>query len=107
MSYEVIVGEAKLFNDILLFEKFNPTMNITVDFRNKDIYEFFMKKVYIDYRRQVMSNIVKIQTNHHILLKLLNKHPELNKEVVDIVNNIDKEELREEFFNKILPEPSL
>ena len=51
--------------------------------------------------------IINLQTNHHILLKLLDKHPELNDEVIDIINKIDKEELSDEFFNKILPKPEI
>ena len=91
MSYEIVIGQTKLFGDNPIFKEFNPSVDITVDFRNRDIYEFFMHKVFADYRRQVMSNIINLQTNHHILLKLLDKHPELN----------------DEFFNKILPKPEI
>lgn len=107
MSYEIVIGQTKLFRDNPIFKEFNPSVDITVDFRNRDIYEFFMHKVFADYRRQVMSNIINLQTNHHILLKLLDKHPELNDEVIDIINKIDKEELSDEFFNKILPKPEI
>ena len=97
MSYEIVIGQTKLFGDNPIFKEFNPSVDITVDFRNRDIYEFFMHKVFADYRRQVMSNIINLQT----------KHPELNDEVIDIINKIDKEELSDEFFNKILPKPEI
>ena len=80
MSYEIVIGQTKLFGDNPIFKEFNPSVDITVDFRNRDIYEFFMHKVFADYRRQVMSNII---------------------------NKIDKEELSDEFFNKILPKPEI
>lgn len=107
MSYEIVIGQTKLFGENPIFKKFNPKMNITVDFRNRDIYEFFMYKVFADYRRQVMSNIINLQISHHILLKLLDKHPELIDEIIDIINEIDKKELIDEFFNKILPKPEI
>lgn len=103
MSYEIVVGQDKLFGDDCPLEKFNPTMNITVDFKHRNIYEMFMNKVYYNYAKQVMPNISKIQINHHILLKLLELHPELNDEVVNIVNNLNKEDMKKEFFDKILP----
>lgn len=108
MSYEIVVGQDKLFGNDCPLEKINPTMNITVDFKHRNIYEMFMNKVYYDYAKQVMPNISKIQINHHILLKLLELHPELNDEVVEIVKNLNKDELnkdelKKEFFDKILP----
>lgn len=103
MSYEIVVCQDKLFGDDCPLEKFNPTMNITVDFKHRNIYEMFMNKVYYNYAKQVMPNISKIQINHHILLKLLELHPELNDEVVNIVNNLNKEDMKKEFFDKILP----
>lgn len=44
MSYEIVIGQTKLFGDNPIFKEFNPSVDITVDFRNRDIYEFLCIK---------------------------------------------------------------